>query len=654
MSVRSWSLSRKVGFSLLCLSGFSIIGAVLGVWYSLELSDAYESTIIEVELASSELAIIESSLHEVQALELATDGARLEQRLGVIENHFSKINHAIEILSEDRQNGINQVYIQSFAKASQAYREIISNQIQYKDLEGSLDEGLIGALTKSASSMARAIEKSQSWRKNQALVHLLRMREQEKNFQIFRDDKWFIQAESLGKRFQSFLSQDYTFSRGERRQLKRLSQGYLEQLNRLKKNHGDLRRAHEGLVEKRRQLINNLKQIRTDVHEFAENRIVQNQALKVQLEIFYVFIVVLILVISILSTIAVMRIVKDLGVTSRKLRKANRANRQSSSELGDASRVLSSAVVEQGSAIQETVATLNEITAMVRRSLDHAEKAAQNSKTSHDISHEGREVVAEMRQSMLEIKSSLEQLSEQSSKNNDRMSQTVKIIHEIRSKTGVINDIVFQTKLLSFNASVEAARAGKEGLGFAVVAQEIGNLATLSGKAAKDISSLLQQSQEDVDQIVQESRASLTKVMAETSAKVDAGAGISDRCESILAEVVDHATHVNRSMEEILEASREQAEGIQNISQAMDEIDSATMENSEIADRTASASLQLDRQAQYMSRELGKLECAVLGGKPQPGKQATKPPPKPPHHSKPKSKIREPRVGLENDFRQAS
>lgn len=76
---------------------------------------------------------------------------------------------------------------------------------------------------------------------------------------------------------------------------------------------------------------------------------------------------------------------------------------------------------------------------------------------------------------------------------NKKITEITKVISEVAAKTQVINEIVFKTKLLSFNASVEAARAGDQGRGFSVVAEEVGNLAKMSGDAAKEISNITEE-----------------------------------------------------------------------------------------------------------------------------------------------------------------
>ena len=113
---------------------------------------------------------------------------------------------------------------------------------------------------------------------------------------------------------------------------------------------------------------------------------------------------------------------------------------------------------------------------------------------------------------------------------NLKIAEIIKMIEEISQKTRVINDIVFQTKLLTFNASVEAAREGEHGKGFALIAEEIGNLAQMSGNAATEISALLETSVQKVDQIISESKSSVGQSVQEGKQKVMFGTDIARRC----------------------------------------------------------------------------------------------------------------------------
>lgn len=253
---------------------------------------------------------------------------------------------------------------------------------------------------------------------------------------------------------------------------------------------------------------------------------------------------------------------------------------KTSTKMSDNSSGLSQASVEQMAALQETAASLEEVGAMIKKTSDNAKATSDASAKSHSKANHGNEIVNKMIHSMDDINTSNKAVQEQMNKSNQEFGEIVNVIVEIEKKTKVINDIVFQTKLLSFNASVEAARAGEHGKGFSVVAEEIGNLATMSGVAATEISSMLDQSIKTVEKIVLNSKEKVEKLMVDGKMKVDYGTEVARDCGVILNEIVDNIKITSEMAGEISNASREQAEGVQEISKAMAQLDIVTQDNS--------------------------------------------------------------------------
>lgn len=253
---------------------------------------------------------------------------------------------------------------------------------------------------------------------------------------------------------------------------------------------------------------------------------------------------------------------------------------KTSTRMSDNSSGLSQASVEQMAALQETAASLEEVGAMIKKTSENAKATSDASAKSHSKANHGNEIVNKMIQSMGDINISNKAVQEQMNKSNQEFSEIVNVIVEIEKKTKVINDIVFQTKLLSFNASVEAARAGENGKGFSVVAEEIGNLATMSGVAAAEISSMLDQSIKTVEKIVVNSKEKVERLMIDGKIKVDYGTEVARDCGIILHEIVDNIKITSEMAGEISNASREQAEGVQEISKAMAQLDIVTQDNS--------------------------------------------------------------------------
>jgi methyl-accepting chemotaxis protein len=315
----------------------------------------------------------------------------------------------------------------------------------------------------------------------------------------------------------------------------------------------------------------------------------------------------------VLSSLTLTRVSQDLQQVASRLRGSIFLALKTSRSLRDTSAKSSSAATEQASAIQETVATLNEITAMVNRSVENVSTSAQKAENSYAIANEGKREMERMRQSMHDIETAITQMIEQINDNNQRIGQTAVIIDKIAERTSVINDIVFQTKLLSFNASVEAARAGEHGKGFAVVAEEVGNLARMSGAAATEITTLLQTSRNDVNAIIQQSRTQAMAWMENGKQKVSIGVSIADRCDEILSDVVEQVGSVKKLMEEISTAAKEEAEGVNNITSAMNELDTATHMNSDMAHETMGFSSSLGEEAEKLNQAVQQLTTVILG-----------------------------------------
>lgn len=302
-----------------------------------------------------------------------------------------------------------------------------------------------------------------------------------------------------------------------------------------------------------------------------------------------------------------------LGLITEKLRSVSQKNQVSSEVVQKISENVSSSTQEQASSIQETVSTLDEITSMVNTSVDSAQNSSTKADESFSIASEGQEVVKKMIFSMEEINKSNSDIMEEIHRSNNRIGEIVKVINEISQKTTVINDIVFQTKLLSFNASVEAARAGEHGKGFSVVAEEVGNLAKMSGTASNEISTMLEESIIKVNSIIKETSTNIQRLVDIGNQKVKDGAMVADRCGEVLNEVVVNATIVKKMMNEVSLASKEQAEGVKNIALAMNQLDQTTLSNADSASHSFQSSKELAVQADELHNNVQELEREIFG-----------------------------------------
>jgi methyl-accepting chemotaxis protein len=166
----------------------------------------------------------------------------------------------------------------------------------------------------------------------------------------------------------------------------------------------------------------------------------------------------------------------------------------------------------------------------------------------------------------------------------------------------VINDIVFKTQLLSFNASIEAARAGQYGKGFAVVAEEVGNLAQMSGKAAREIESLILESEKKV-----------TSTLDLIKRRVNEGNLVTDEAVRTFTGISNAIDSVREQVRLIAEACVQQDVGIQQTNKAMEQLDVAARQTLDAAQMTRASSDELQGSSVHLEKVTDELSIFVHG-----------------------------------------
>lgn len=218
--------------------------------------------------------------------------------------------------------------------------------------------------------------------------------------------------------------------------------------------------------------------------------------------------------------------------------------------------------------------------------------------SSYDVSHNTKESVVGIQNKLQQLHQVMRNLQNSNKDVNARMDDFEReledisvLINQIAESTRVINDIVFQTKLLSFNASVEAARAGDQGKGFSVVAEEVGNLAETSKHAALKIEGIIGESVKKVKQISEVSREQILRLVNENNQNVDKGI---NQMSSIIT-VTDVICQDMNSMEEqmgiTVKAIDSQKKGLKQIENSIQEIkltmDQTAVQREKIASQTS-------------------------------------------------------------------
>jgi methyl-accepting chemotaxis protein len=238
-----------------------------------------------------------------------------------------------------------------------------------------------------------------------------------------------------------------------------------------------------------------------------------------------------------------------------------------SSEIAQGNADLSQRTEEQAASLEETAASMEQLTATVKQNAENARQARQLAVLASDATGRGGSAVNEVIETM------------------QRIAGESKRIGEI---IGTIEGIAFQTNILALNAAVEAARAGDEGRGFAVVAGEVRALAQRSAAAAKDIRALIGSSVE----------------------RVDAGSGQVAVAGERMKEIVQSITRVSDIMGEIEAASVEQSTGIEQVNQAVSQMDTVTQQNAALVEQAAAAAAALDEQAARLRSTVGVFRVA--------------------------------------------
>jgi methyl-accepting chemotaxis protein len=240
------------------------------------------------------------------------------------------------------------------------------------------------------------------------------------------------------------------------------------------------------------------------------------------------------------------------------------------SEIAAGNTDLSQRTETQASNLEETAASMEELSATVKNNADTARQANQMASSASSAATNGGVVVGE-------VVATMEGITIASRKIADIIS--------------VIDGIAFQTNILALNAAVEAARAGEQGRGFAVVASEVRSLAGRSAEAAKEIKSLI--------------GASVEKI--ETGSRLVGAAGES------MNDIVAQVKRVADLIGEISSSAQEQTSGIEQINQAIVQLDNVTQQNAALVEQAAAAADSLNQQADRMVQVVSSFKLADSG-----------------------------------------
>ncbi|MDP0500568.1 MAG: methyl-accepting chemotaxis protein [Verrucomicrobiota bacterium JB022] len=268
-------------------------------------------------------------------------------------------------------------------------------------------------------------------------------------------------------------------------------------------------------------------------------------------------------------------ITRELTRTSEFLSNSSEQVASASNFIAHSSNELAAGSCQQAAAIEETSASLEEISSMAKSNAEHSQSCNRMMQEALASIEDASDRLANLTRSMQEIA--------------DANQETQKIIR-------TIDEIAFQTNLLALNAAVEAARAGESGAGFAVVAEEVRNLANRSAEAAR----------------------TTTAMIDNGVGRIQKGAQLVEDCNEVFHALSEKATNVAQLLTSVADASVQQSSGVGQVGKAILEMDAVVQKNAAGAQESSSSAQELNALAQELQGAVGQLNEIIRGG----GKQA--------------------------------
>ncbi len=556
------------------VGGFAIIAivvAVLGavsVWTQSTLTNRYDEVlhkyvILDERTMATTIAMLQARRSEkdffLRGLEKYPK--RVAKQVSIAQGkirEISKLN-----VSPELNEKVNQVF-----EGLSAYGTGFKTVADLTTKKGKKDKGIVGELRSAVHGVETEIKKVKN---DKLLSIMLYVRRNEKDYFLRGDKKYIGKAEKNIARFNAAMDGEGGIQPEDKKKIGGLWNTYLQKLTAVAAIDGKIKAQTASLRNTVHTVEKNLDGMEEIVEALAHKKTTEVDSFtqKMGWVTLSVSGVAVLLVIG-LAVFIIRGLFLVLSRNILEIREGAGQVASAAAELASASANLSDGASQQASSLEETSASLEEMSSMTRQNADNSEQANHLAGEASQDAEGGRSAIQEMVSAMEEISASSE---------------------KIAGIIKVIDEIAFQTNLLALNAAVEAARAGEHGKGFAVVAEEVRNLAQRSAEAAKDTASLIEDS----------------------VSKSKQGSELAGKSGEVLDKIVTGSKKVADLLAEISAASKEQAEGIQQVNTAVATVDEVTQRNAATAEESSASSGELTAQTETMRGAIDEL-ANLFGG----------------------------------------
>jgi methyl-accepting chemotaxis protein len=314
-----------------------------------------------------------------------------------------------------------------------------------------------------------------------------------------------------------------------------------------------------------------------------------------------------------LMWVTIHNVINSVNHISANLQETGQQLLVSAQGVSESADKLASSNTSQSIFVDKSMSAVSEFEQALSLASENVQKSTKFARESEESVLRGKDVVEQLLAAFELISSSNNKLNENIQKNLQNLSEVVNVIQSIGAQTQAINDIVFQTKLLSFNASVEAARAGVHGRGFSIVAEEVRKLAEMSGAAALQITSLLNSSIQNVTLLSQKSEKEMSATSLEVTSRIKDGTTKIHHARHVFEEIEKSISLTVNVTEEIEKTVKEQSSGVQDIAMSMKELSLSIEKTKTVSDSQSTTANELLIKSEFLEKATVELRELVRG-----------------------------------------